>query len=151
MFWCFLGSSQLQGIQALATVLTLGVLVVYAWDTKKIARGSRHQVEALARPHLVIRLAEPNKADRNEGQGGYYLENVGTGPALNVRSPAFNQPNPTFNLPYLKPGVSESHALGRGLDGLVEFSCLSVGNVEYKFVASINNGFVTNQPSFQRL
>jgi len=113
-------------------------LIRYASDTRTIAKSTRQQAEGLARPHLIVRLGEPNirTGDRFEQQG-WYVENVGSGPALNVRSTAFGQPE-GFSYASISPGVLEAKPLGKFVKE-AKFFCTSLSNTEYEFSARVND------------
>jgi hypothetical protein len=106
MIWGLIGSHQLQ---VFLSAITPFYLIRYASDTKRIALGTKQQAEAIARPHLIVRPGEPNKNDRHEQQG-LYVENVGSGPALNVKSSASGQ-SEWFSYASIGPGVSEAKPL----------------------------------------
>jgi hypothetical protein len=146
IIWCLVGSHQLQII---LSGITLYYLIRYASDTKKIATGTKQQAEGLARPHLIVRPGEPNKVDRHEQQG-WYVENVGSGPALNVRSPAFGQPE-GFSYASISPGIPEAKPL-RNFGEEATFFCKSLSNTEYEFSVRLNErGKPENLPGIQKL
>ncbi len=143
--WHFVGSHQ---IQIILSGITLYYLIRYASDTKRIAESTKQQAEGLARPHLIVRPGEPNKVDRHE-QRGWYVENVGSGPALNVRSSAFGQAE-GFSYASISPGVHEAKPLRN--QTAATFFCTSLSNTEYEFSARLNDqGQIENLPGVQKI
>ena len=57
------------------TTLTLVVLCVYAWDTRRLAKNSSKQIEHAQRP--CVTLVEQSAQN-------WFIENHGSGPALNI-------------------------------------------------------------------
>jgi hypothetical protein len=65
---------------AILTLLTLIVLSIYAWHTRKIANASVSQTENSQRPFLsVVQQEVPGQV------GGWFVANHGFGPAINIR------------------------------------------------------------------
>jgi len=77
---CFLGNPN--WIQVVLTGVTLIVLCVYVYDTRRIAQASVAQAENSQKPFLVL-LPKPAEFERHGG--GWALENQGFGPAMNIR------------------------------------------------------------------
>lgn len=68
--------------EVILTGVTLIVLCVYAYDTRRIAKTSVAQAENSQEPFLVL-LVEPPQLGQHGG--GWALENQGFGPAINIR------------------------------------------------------------------
>lgn len=69
-------------IQAMLTALTLVVLCIYVYDTRRIAVASVTQLENSQKPFIVL-LSKPQEPGRHGG--GWAIENQGFGPAINIR------------------------------------------------------------------
>ncbi len=63
-----------------ALFLTLMAVIWYAWETRKLRMETIKQTELSLRPFIVITF-DPNASM----QRGYKIENIGKGPALNVK------------------------------------------------------------------
>jgi hypothetical protein len=68
------------GIQAIATILTFGALIVYAIDTRKIRKATLSQSEAARRPYIS---AIPRTDSDGENSRVLFV-NQGSGPILNL-------------------------------------------------------------------
>ncbi len=77
---CFLSNPN--WIQVVLTGVTLIVLCVYVYDTRRIAQASVAQAENSQKAFLVL-LPKPAEFERHGG--GWALENQGFGPAMNIR------------------------------------------------------------------
>ena len=69
-------------LQVIVMTITLIVLCVYAYDTRRIAQASVAQTENSQKPFLVL-LQKPQQVGQHPG--GWALENQGFGPAINIR------------------------------------------------------------------
>jgi hypothetical protein len=61
--------------QTWTVVLTGAVILWYSWETKLLRDTAQRQIDAQIRPFVILRPAP----------GGVALENIGAGPALNIR------------------------------------------------------------------
>jgi asparagine N-glycosylation enzyme membrane subunit Stt3 len=71
----YLGGADWVILQTWAVVLTGAVVIWYTWETMRLGRTAREQIEVQIRPFVIL---HPNSAE-------FAVENVGQGPALNVR------------------------------------------------------------------
>jgi hypothetical protein len=75
-------------ILALATIATLIVLLVYAADTKKMAKNSAEQLEVSQMPFLaLVEQTDPGRLTR------WVIQNLGLGTAVNIYYTAWRNPN----------------------------------------------------------
>jgi hypothetical protein len=70
-----------QIVSSVIGILGFGALVFYAIDTRKLRLAAQEQVEAAIIPCVLI-TADPQKLGT---EGAIKIENIGAGPALNVR------------------------------------------------------------------
>jgi len=134
------------------SVITLIVLIYYAWLTSRIARASNIQSEGLSRPVMTVRtraydldwrIVQAMGVVAAEVDNDLALINIGNGPALSLRwtvSSRFGDRLPASSsgsVPYLRPG-EVLQAVARDLHSLpharTEVVCdyLGVSGVWYR-------------------
>jgi hypothetical protein len=100
------------------TLVTLIVLFVYAWDTKKIARASVEQLENSQMPFITVSEETDNISK---------LENQGVGVALNVQGRVYHRDGATYEIirENIGPGGTSRRAIS------VDSSTLRNARFEY--------------------
>jgi hypothetical protein len=150
------------------SLLTLAVLIWYAWLTRGIERAANEQSEGLSKPAIVV-VSSPDIPNRNREMailgGGLFseigdrvqLQNIGTGPALWVEWSARGRHNTGESqescvagfVPYLRPNETVdtecSRAYVSGLRSLaVECTYQSLGRTRYTSKTTIGDPESTN-------